>query len=152
MSTELFPQHPESEIVCIRIVDATREKAFSAWSNPEHLKIWWGPAGFTNTFNEFDFQVGGKWDFIMHAPVKGNFVNSCEFTHIVYPELIAWKRYSQPWFLVVVTFESISPEKTKIVFRQIFDSPEACNKIKPHVTDKNEEVFDRLENELLKIH
>jgi len=33
----------------------------------------------------------------------------------------------------------------------LFDSPEECNKIKTFAPEKNEENFDRLENELSKM-
>jgi hypothetical protein len=52
---------------------------------------------------------------------------------------------------VLVTFDEITPEKTKVVFKQIFDTVEECNKIKKFVIDKNEENFDRLEEELKKM-
>ena len=42
--------HPDCEIVTTRIVNAPRAIAYKAWSDPNHLKNWWGPAGFTNTF------------------------------------------------------------------------------------------------------
>lgn len=138
----------DHEIVAARIVNVPIELAYAAWTNPNHLKNWWGPNGFTNTFHEFDFRVGGKWIFTMHGPEKGNYENECEFTQIEKPTLIVWKRYSKPLFQVMVTFEEISANKTKIVFHQIFDTAAECNKIKPHVVDKNEENFDRLEKEL----
>ncbi|MGB5026600.1 MAG: SRPBCC domain-containing protein, partial [Saprospiraceae bacterium] len=68
MITEIITTTPDCEIVSSRIFSAHRELVFRAWSEPNHLKNWWGPAGFTNTFNEFDFRVGGKWRFIMHGP------------------------------------------------------------------------------------
>jgi Uncharacterized conserved protein len=151
MITEIPQSTPDCEIVTSRIVNAPREQAFRVWADPEHLKIWWGPAGFTNTFHEFDFQAGGKWEFTMHGPEKGNYQNSCEFIQITEPELIYWKRYSQPLFRVLVTFEAVSDDKTSIIFKQIFDTAEACEKIKKHVVDKNEEVFDRMEEKLTKM-
>ncbi|MGV3611570.1 MAG: SRPBCC family protein [Fluviicola sp.] len=151
MTTEIPQSSPDCEIVTSRTVNASKEQAFRAWSDPEHLKIWWGPEGFTNTFHEFDFQPGGKWEFTMHGPEKGHYQNSCEFIQITEPELIYWKRYSQPLFRVLVTFEAVSELKTSIIFKQIFDTAEACEKIKKHVIDKNEEVFDRLEEELAKM-
>lgn len=151
MTPETFPTTPECEIVSSRIVDASQELVFSAWTDPNHLKNWWGPAGFTNTFSEFDLRLGGKWIFIMHGPDKGNYPNECEFLKIEKPSLIAWKRISKPLFQVVATFEEITCEMTKIVFRMIFDTPEECNKLKPFVEDKNEENFDRLEKELIKM-
>ncbi|HEY0054514.1 MAG TPA: SRPBCC family protein [Pedobacter sp.] len=140
--------NPDCEIVTTRIINTSKELAYRAWTEPDHLKNWWGPAGFTNTFNEFDLRVGGRWSFIMHGPDKGNYANECEFTKIEKPSLIAWKRHSKPLFQVVVTFDEVFSDRTEITFKQIFDTPEECSKIKPYVVDKNEENFDRLEVEL----
>ena len=148
MTTELFSSTPDTEIVSTRIFNFHRELVFKAWSNPDHLQKWWGPAGFTNTFQEFDFQIGGKWRFNMHGPDKGNYKNECEFLKIESPSLIAWKRHTQPYFKVLVTFEEINEFQTKIVFKMLFETAEECNKVKRFVVDKNEENFDKLENEL----
>ena len=142
---------PDCEIVSTRIINNPRELVFNAWANPDHLKHWWGPAGFTNTFNEFDFRVGGRWQFVMHGPEKGNYINECEFTAIEKPSLISWKRFSKPLFNVLVTFEEISANQTQLVFKQVFKTPEECMKVKKFAMDKNEENFDRLENELKKM-
>ncbi|MDP4285916.1 MAG: SRPBCC domain-containing protein [Bacteroidota bacterium] len=151
MITEIITTTPDCEIVSSRIFNTKRENLYRAWSDPNHLTNWWGPKGFTNTFNEFDFRVGGKWSFIMHAPDQGNFNNECEFIKIDEPSLIAWKRHSKPLFQVVATFEEISIDKTKLVFKMLFDTAEECRKIKAFSMEKNEENFDRLEIELMKI-
>lgn len=148
MATEIITTTPDCEIVSTRIFNVRRELLFQAWSDANHLKNWWGPAGFTNTFNEFDFRVGGKWSFIMHAPDKGNYANECEFIQIDIPSLIAWKRYSKPIFQVVATFEEVSKVKTKLVFKMLFNTADECRKIKAFAVEKNEENFDRLENQL----
>lgn len=152
MPTEIITTTPDCEIVSTRIVNAPRELVYRAWTAPEHLKNWWGPTGFTNTFNEFDLYVGGKWSFIMHGPDKGNYPNECEFIKIEAPSLIAWKRYSKPLFQVVATFEEVATGKTKVVFKQIFDTAEECRKVKAFAVDKNEENLDRLEDELKKMN
>jgi uncharacterized protein YndB with AHSA1/START domain len=151
MTSNVFSTTPDREIVTTRIVNAPINLAYKAWTDPDHLKNWWGPKGFTNTFNEFDLRTGGKWSFIMHGPDKGNYHNECEFIKIEKPNLIAWKRHSKPLFQVVATFEEVSGDRTNIVFKMIFDSTEECNKLKVYVVDKNEENFDRLENELTKM-
>lgn len=151
MVSEITSTTPDCEIVSSRIVDVPREIVYRAWTEPGHLKNWWGPAGFTNTFNEFDLRPGGKWRFIMHGPGKGNYHNECEFIRIDKPALIAWKRFSKPLFRVVATFEEVSSGRTKIVFKMIFDSAGECNKVKKIAVVKNEENFDRLENELTKM-
>ena len=151
MESEIIPATPDCEIVSSRIVNAPRETVYDAWTDPNHLKNWWGPAGFTNTFKKFDLRPGGKWSFVMHGPGKGNYPNECEFIKIEKPALIAWKRFSKPIFKVVARFEEVSVSKTKIVFKMIFDSAGECNKLKKYVVDKNEENFDRLEKELTKM-
>ena len=151
MATEIISTTPESEIVSTRNFDAPRELVYKAWADPAHLKNWWGPKGFTNTFNIFDFRVGGRWSFNMHGPDKGNYPNECEFIKIEVPSLIAWKRYSKPHFQILATFDEISSNKTQVLFKMLFNSPEECNKLKPFVVDKNEENFDRLEEELNKM-
>lgn len=139
---------PEREIVSSRTFNWPQEKVFTAWSNPEYLKIWWGPKGFTNTIHEFDFRPGGQWKLTMHGPEKGHFENESVFRMISSPEWIYWHRLTQPYFDVVVTFETVERHKTKLVFRMIFPSEEGKNKVLKFVPDANEENFDRLENVL----
>jgi uncharacterized protein YndB with AHSA1/START domain len=148
MSTEIISTTPDCEIVSMRIINAPQELVFTAWTNPAHLKNWWGPAGFTNTFHEFDLRPGGRWRFTMHGPDKGNYENEVEFIKIEKPSLIYWKRHSKPLFHVLTTFEEVAAGKTKVVFKMLFTSTEECNKLKGFVVDKNEENFDRLEREL----
>lgn len=152
MKAERFPTTPDCEIRSERIFRFSRELVFKAWSDPDHLKNWWGPQGFTNIFHTFDFRPGGRWSFIMHGPEKGNYNNECEFLVIESNSLIAWQRISKPLFKVVAKFEGLSPDTTRLVFRQIFDNEVECNKVKKFAVDKNEENFDRLEEELKKMH
>lgn len=151
MTGEIISTTPDCEIVSSRIVNTARDIVFAAWTDPNHLKNWWGSAGFTNTFNEFDLRPGGRWSFITHGPGKGNYPNECEFIKIDKPALIAWRRFSKPIFQVVATFEDVPTGKTKIVFKMIFNSSVECNKVKVFAVAKNEENFDRLEIELLKM-
>lgn len=139
------------EILSSRTFAVSQDILFRAFSNPQNLRNWWGPKGFTNTFHEFDFRVGGQWRFTMQGLEKGNYENHCEFTQIEEPTFIAWKRYSKPLFHVVFSFEKITDNQTKLIFRMIFETEEECNKIKPFAVDKNEENFDKLEQELKNI-
>lgn len=146
MNTEI-PTSPYT-ITSTRTIAEPINKVFRAWTEPEHLKNWWGPNGFTNTFHEFDLRPGGKWKLTMHGPDKGNYENEAEFITIEKPRLIYWKRHSQPLFNVLATFEEISTNETKIVFKMIFDAPKDYETILKFAPEKNEENFDRLEAEL----
>lgn len=139
------------QIVNTRTFNHPINKVYDAWTIPDHLKNWWGPEGFTNTFHQFDFEVGEKWVFTMHGPDKGNYENECQFILIEKPNYIAWQRISKPLFKVLAQFDALTPDETKVTFKMIFETEQECNKLKPYVVDKNEENFDRLAAELLKM-
>jgi uncharacterized protein YndB with AHSA1/START domain len=58
----------EREFVINRVFDAPRALVFKAWTDPKHLKVWWGPKGFTNPICEVDARVGGAWRIVMRSP------------------------------------------------------------------------------------
>ncbi len=138
-------------IVSARVFNFPIEKVFRAWTDPTHLKDWWGPKGFTNTFHEYDLRVGGKWKFTMHGPDKGNYENECIFALIDAPHTLIWDRLSKPIFRVHATFEETSDKRTKVIFRMIFEQSKEYETIKKFAPEKNEENFDRLETELVKM-
>src|SRR5512143_766237 len=55
------------ELVITRIFNAPRERVWKAWTDPEHLKKWWGPKTFTCPAAKMDFRVGGKYLFCMRS-------------------------------------------------------------------------------------
>ncbi|RYY63871.1 MAG: hypothetical protein EOO13_19135 [Chitinophagaceae bacterium] len=139
------------EIVSIRDVHASIEYVFKAWSDPFHLRNWWGPKGFTNSFHDFDFRPGGRWSFVMHGPEGGNYVNESIFLEITEPTLISFDHVSPPLFRIVARFEALTPSSTRILFTMIFNSAAEKEKLMGIVPEKNEENFDRLEAELAKM-
>ncbi len=134
----------ENEIISTRIFDYPTAKLWEAWTNPDHLKIWWGPNGFTNTFDEYDFSEGGVWRFTMHSPDGKDYFNENVFREIETEKRIVLDHVVDPLFRLEVVFEPIS-ERTRIVFRMIFESKELCEALKPVCVPSNEENFDRLE-------
>lgn len=145
MTNEILSVSEDCQIVSTRVFDATKEDVFKAWGEPQYLAKWWGPAGFTNTFHQFDFKPGGKWVFTMHGPDKGNYENECVFIKIEKPALIAWNRISRPIFQVVALFDEAGENKTRIIFKMLFETTRECDKLRGFVPEKNEENFDRLE-------
>ncbi|MCD6063646.1 MAG: hypothetical protein K0R82_1557 [Flavipsychrobacter sp.] len=145
MDTELFSIAPDCEIVSSRVFHNSPDAVFQAWADPALLAKWWGPAGFTNTFYEFDPRPGGRWRFTMHGPDKGHYQNECVFLKIERPTLIAWDRISKPLFRVVATFDETDDGATQLVFRMQFASKGECDKIRGFAPAKNEENFDKLE-------
>jgi uncharacterized protein YndB with AHSA1/START domain len=40
-----------------RLLDAPIQLVWEVWTNPNHIKNWWGPTGFTNTILKFNFSI-----------------------------------------------------------------------------------------------
>jgi uncharacterized protein YndB with AHSA1/START domain len=148
MTSELLSPTPDRTLITIREVNANIEKAFRSWTDPNHLAKWWGPKGFTNTFNVHDLRPGGKWSFIMHGPDKRDYPNECVFIKIEKPNFVSWNHIPKPVFQVQTSFEEITKERTKITFRMIFENPEECDTLRSFIEEKNEENFDKLDNVL----
>ena len=85
MPTSPIENPSDREIVNTRLFSAPREKVFEAFADPAQVARWWGPNGFTNTIQEFDLRIGGRWRLIMHAPNGTAYHNESEFTAVVKP-------------------------------------------------------------------
>lgn len=75
-----------------RTINASRQRVFSAWTQPEHLKNWWraNPAWSTE-IAEIDLKVGGKYRLGMRDPEQeGPFVCYGEFVEITPPEKLVY--------------------------------------------------------------
>ncbi|MCR8668159.1 SRPBCC domain-containing protein [Aestuariibaculum sp. M13] len=146
-----MPTKTNREIYNERILQATLDRAYHAFSNPSHLKEWWGPEGFTNTIHEFDLRPGGKWLLTMHGPNNVNYENASVFKTIKPQQLVSWSRTSKPLFDMEVEFIELNDSETQISFRMIFETASDCEKLRTFVGPKNEENFDRLEKVLLNV-
>lgn len=78
----------EQAIVVTRIIDAPRPLVFKAWTEPERLKRWWGPRGFTASVIETDLRVGGKYPWGMRSPDGQEIFTTGVYREIVEPERI----------------------------------------------------------------
>lgn len=79
------------EVVVSRELDVPPEVAWKAWSEPEQVRQWWGPTGFSCPRADMDFRVGGTSLVTMQAPAAyGGFQmhNRWTYTGIVEPSRI----------------------------------------------------------------
>lgn len=74
-------------ITISRIFNAPRELVWKAWTDPELVKQWWGPEGFTAPSAKSDFRVGGKFIYAMHGPA-GSEWDKDMYTAGVFKEII----------------------------------------------------------------
>lgn len=131
-------------IVTTRILAAPREQVFAAFRDPVRLAQWWGPQGFSNTFQAFDFRPGGAWRFTMHGPDGAAYGMDHRFLEIVPPERLV-VRHDQPGHDFTLTILCTAQgDRTEITWRMLFDDPAEAAKLRPFLLRANEENLDRL--------
>src|SRR5512144_1267366 len=86
-----------------RVLPYLRQRVFEAFARPELLSRWWGPNGFTNTFEVFEFRLGGRWKFVMHGPDGSHHPNENVFIRLDAPSTLVIQHVSQPRFVLTVT-------------------------------------------------
>jgi uncharacterized protein YndB with AHSA1/START domain len=76
------------EIVIIRTFDAPRELVFKAYTDPELIPQWWGPAKYRTTIDKLDARRDGAWRFIQRDDQGNEFAFRGIFHEVKPPELI----------------------------------------------------------------
>lgn len=135
----------DDEIVNMRVLNATPEKVFRAFSDPTLLARWWGPKDFTNTIDVFEFQPGGNWKLVMRAPSGAEYANESRFIEISEPNRIVFEHLGPVhWYEMTMTFNS-EGGGTRLTWRMRFASVEEASKIRQFIAGANEQNFDRME-------
>jgi uncharacterized protein YndB with AHSA1/START domain len=116
------------EIVATRVFDAPRETVFRLWTDPEHIKHWWGPRGFTNTIHEMDVRPGGVWRFVMHGPDGVDYDNEIVYGEIDAPALLTYTHVAEPNFDVRVTFDEAG-DQTRVTVQMTFETAEERQRV-----------------------
>lgn len=129
----------------------TSEQMWEVWTNPNHIKNWWGPNGFTNTILKMDLQEGGEWIFTMHGPDGTNFPNRSVFKEILPLEKIVFEHFN-PHFITTVLIEQRGSE-ISLDWSMLFDTEEMRDIIiKAHKADEGlKENLEKLDRYLLKL-
>ncbi len=63
----------DQSIVITPALHAPRERAFKAFTDPEHFVRWWGPNGFTTPVCRMDVRPGGVLHYCMRSPEGHDF-------------------------------------------------------------------------------
>ena len=56
------------ELIIDRVFDAPRELVWKAWTDPEMMKIWSAPRGFTIPRSDGELRINGQWHATMVKP------------------------------------------------------------------------------------
>ena len=141
-------QTKSPDFVISRVLDAPRELVWKAFTEPERMKQWWGPKGFTVIASKMDLRPGGTYHYGMKAPDGSAMWGKMAFREIAPPErMVLINSFSDEaggttrhplhlsWPLEmhsVFTFEEQPDGKTKLTIRW-----SAYN-----ATEEEQETFD----------
>ena len=78
------------ELVVTRVFDAPRELVFRSWTEPERVRRWWGPEGFTMPYCDIDLRPGGVFLRCMRSPGGQDFWVTGVYREIVAPERLVF--------------------------------------------------------------
>ena len=130
-----------------RDIPARPESVFAAIRDPVRLARWWGPDGFTSTFQTFEFRQGGSWLFTMHGPDGADYPNRSEFLEIVPDSLVRIKHVNLPHFELSISLEP-SATGTLVSWVGVFESREFAEKARRFLETANEQNLNRLTHEV----
>lgn len=71
-----------------RTLDAPIQLVWEAWTQPEHIAMWWGPKGMETKVLEHNFTEGGSWKYSMAMPDGSEFIADGVYSVIVELEKI----------------------------------------------------------------
>jgi uncharacterized protein YndB with AHSA1/START domain len=110
----------DRDLVLTRIIDASRDKVFKAWTDPELLKQWFAPLPYTTPLAQVDLRPGGASLIVMRDPQGKDMPNRGVYLEVVENErrvftdayTKAWEPSEKPFMTVILTFEDLGG-KTK---------------------------------------
>lgn len=124
-------------------VDADRGQVFAAIEDPARIARWWGPDGFSNTIEIFEFVEGGRWRSIMHGPDGADYPNESLFLEIVRERRVVVEHLSGHRFILTLDLVQ-EGGGTRVDWRQTFDTREHYEQIAAFVAKANRQNLERL--------
>lgn len=141
------PIEQRSDIRSRRIA-ADPAAVFAAMSDPARVARWWGPAGFTNTIDLYEFRPGGRWLMTMHGPDGTDYPNESRFSRTVPDRLFEIEHLNGHHFFLTLELRPVEGG-TEVHWQQTFDTAAHYERIAQFVATANEQNLDRLAAEVL---
>lgn len=115
-TTTTADQGADRELVLTRLIDASPDKVYRAWTEPELLKQWFAPLPYTTPAAELDVRPGGANTIVMRGPDGTEFPNRGVYLEVVKNERLvitdsyteAWVPSEKPFMTLILTFENVA--------------------------------------------
>lgn len=115
---------------------------FAAFAQAEQLAQWWGPDGFTNDFEVFEFRPQGRWTFVMIGPDGQRYPNQNLFVETS-PGKVVVRHLSLPHFTLTVSIVE-QGSQAHVHWCQSLDDPVVASHIAHIIEPANEQNLNRL--------
>ena len=126
-----------------RTLPYSPKEIYEAFASADLLAAWWGPEGFSNTFEVFEFIEGGRWKFVMHGPDGQDYRNESFFEALIPDARVVIRHDCAPYFTLTVDLRPTS-DGTHLTWNQVFDDAQVAQQVKQLVGSANEQNIDRL--------
>ena len=119
-SPDTSPQTSNRDLVLTRLINASPDKVFRAWTEPELLKQWFAPLPYTTPVAELDVRPGGTALIVMRGPDGVDMPNPGVYLEVAKNQRLvstdayvrAWEPSEKPFMTLILTFEAMGG-KTK---------------------------------------
>ena len=155
-----LPTTTDRELIAVREFDAPRELVFACFTEPAHIRQWWGPRGFTAPVVESDLRPGGIRRIVMRGPDGtdypglGRWLEIDPPARLVYADDFDEGEAAAPHgeMRVTVTFEDLGG-RTRLTFTLAFATAEELDAAIRVVGAREglRETLDELEDYLARI-
>lgn len=126
-----------------RTLPYSPQEIYRAFASPDLLALWWGPEGFPNTFEIFEFTVGGRWRLVMRGPDGSSYLNESIFAALVPDAQVVIRHDCPPHFTLTVELTPVSGG-TYFTWAQAFDDAQTAQAVRRRAGSANEQNIDRL--------
>jgi uncharacterized protein YndB with AHSA1/START domain len=116
---------PEAGITITRVFDASRQRVWQEWTEPERFADWFGTteADVPLSTVSMDVRPGGSWRLTMFAePGRGEIHWKGEYREVVEPERLVFTISDQPggdaYELITVVLTALGDDRTEMFFEQ----------------------------------
>ncbi len=116
---------------------------YDAFASAGVLASWWGPEGFSNTFEVFDFRPGGRWKFVMHSAEGKAYANESVFAALEPEARVVIEHIAHPHYTLTVTLNPVEGG-TRLTWDQMFKDSKTAQGLRHIVEPANEQNLDRL--------
>jgi len=107
------------EIEFQRVFEAPRELVWQAWTDPDQISVWWGPAGMRTPREsvELDVRPGGVFRLTMVSEEFGEFPSDMRYTKVDEPSLLEFEWEADRGLgagRVTITFRDLGDGRTEM--------------------------------------